>query len=90
MNKAELISSVAKSANVTKAKAKMVLNSVLKNMVNTMKDGKKVSLLGFGTFSVVRRVEKKGRNPHTGQGIIIPAHNAIKFKSGKMLYGRVQ
>lgn len=90
MNKAELISSVAKSANVTKVKAEMVLNSVLKNMVNTMKDGEKVSLLGFGTFSVVERVQKKGRNPQTGQDIVIPAHNAVKFKPGKTLYGRVQ
>ena len=90
MNKAELISSVAKSANVTKVKAKMVLNNVLKNMVNTMKDGEKVSLFGFGTFSVVERVEKKGRNPNTGQDVIIPAHNSVKFKSGKALYGRVQ
>ena len=90
MNKAELVSSVAKSANVTKVKAEMVLNSVISNMVKTMKDGEKVSLLGFGTFSVVERVQKKGRNPQTGQDIIIPAHNAVKFKPGKTLYGRVQ
>ena len=55
-----------------------------------MKDGEKVSLFGFGTFSVVERVEKKGRNPNTGQDVIIPAHNSVKFKSGKTLYGRVQ
>jgi DNA-binding protein HU-beta len=90
MNKAELVASVAKSANTTKVKAEMVLNSVLANMVKTMKDGDKVSLLGFGTFSVVERVEKKGRNPQTGKDIIIPAHNAVKFKPGKTLYGRVQ
>ena len=90
MNKAELVASVAETAGTTKVKAEMVLNGVLANMVKTMKDGEKVSLLGFGTFSVVERVEKKGRNPQTGKDIIIPAHNAVKFKPGKTLYGRVQ
>jgi len=90
MNKAELVASVAKSANTTKVQAEMVLNGVLKNMVKAMKTGEKVTLLGFGTFSVVERVEKKGRNPQTGQDITIPAHNAVKFKPGKTLYGRVQ
>ncbi len=90
MNKAELISSVAKSANISRAKAGMVLNGVIANMVKTMKDGEKVSILGFGTFSVVERVQKKGRNPKTGKEIVIPAHNAVKFRPGKHLYGRVQ
>ena len=90
MNKAELVASVAEAANTTKVKAEMVLNGVLENMVKTMRNGEKVSLLGFGTFSVVERVEKKGRNPQTGEDIIIPAHNAVKFKPGKILYGRVQ
>ncbi|HIP39100.1 MAG TPA: HU family DNA-binding protein [Desulfocapsa sulfexigens] len=90
MNKAELVASVAKSANTTKVQAEMVLNGVLENMVRAMKAGEKVTLLGFGTFSVVERVEKKGRNPQTGQDIIIPAHYAVKFKPGKTLYGRVQ
>ncbi len=90
MNKAELVASVAKSANTTKVQAEIVLNGVLEHMVTAMKMGEKVTLLGFGTFSVVERVEKKGRNPQTGQDIIIPAHNAVKFKPGKTLYGRVQ
>lgn len=90
MNKAQLVASVAEKAGTTKVKAEMVLNGVLKNMVKTMKDGEKVSLLGFGTFTVVERVEKKGRNPQTGKAILIPAHNAVKFKPGKTLYGRVQ
>ncbi len=90
MNKAELVASVAEAAGTTKVKAELVLNGVLQNMVKTMKDGEKVSLLGFGTFSVVERVQKKGRNPQTGKDIIIPAHNAVKFKPGKTLYGRVQ
>ncbi len=90
MNKAELVASVAKSANTTKVKAEKALNGVLANMVRAMKEGDKVSLLGFGTFTVVERVEKKGRNPQTGRDIIIPAHKAVKFKPGKTLYRRVQ
>ncbi len=90
MNKAELVASVAESANITKVKAEIVLNGVLGHMVKTMKDGGKVSLLGFGTFTVVERAQKKGRNPQTGQDIVIPARSAVKFKPGKILYGRVQ
>lgn len=90
MNKAELVASVAESAKTTKVQAEKVLNGVLENMVRAMKAGEKVTLLGFGTFSVVERVEKKGRNPQTGQDIMIPAHNAVKFKPGKTLYKRVQ
>jgi DNA-binding protein HU-beta len=90
MNKAELVATVAESAGTTKVKAEMVLNGILETMMKTMKDGEKVSLLGFGTFSVVHRVQKKGRNPQTGKSIVIPAHKAVKFKPGKTLYGRVQ
>ncbi|MEA3468374.1 MAG: HU family DNA-binding protein [Thermodesulfobacteriota bacterium] len=90
MNKAELVASVAKSANITKLNAEKVLNGVLANMVRAMKEGDKVSFLGFGTFSVVERVEKKGRNPQTGQDIIIPAHKTVKFKPGRTLYRQVQ
>ncbi|MBU0944571.1 MAG: HU family DNA-binding protein [Proteobacteria bacterium] len=90
MNKSELVASIAESANTTKVAAEQALNVVLNNMVKAMKEGEKVSLLGFGTFSVVERVKKKGRNPQTGQDIIIPAHKVVKFKPGKSLYGRVQ
>ena len=90
MNKAELVASVAKSANITKLNAEKVLNGVLANMVRAMKEGDKVSLLGFGTFTVVERVEKKGRNPQTGRDLIIPAHKAVKFKPGRTLYRRVK
>ena len=90
MNKSELVASIAESANTTKVAAEQALNGFLRNMVDAMCAGEKVTLLGFGTFSVVERARKKGRNPQTGQDIIIPAHNAVKFKPGKTLYGRVQ
>ncbi len=90
MNKSELVASIAESANTTKVAAEQALNGFLGNMVDAMCSGEKVTLLGFGTFSVVERARKKGRNPQTGQDIIIPAHNAVKFKPGKTLYGRVQ
>ncbi len=90
MNKAELVASVAKSANTSKVNAEKAVNGVFANMVRAMKEGGKVSLLGFGTFTVVKRIEKKGRNPQTGRDIIIPAHKAVKFKPGRTLYRRVQ
>lgn len=90
MNKADLVAAIAKSENTTKLKAEKVLNGMLHIMKKTMVEGEKVSLLGFGTFSVVERVEKKGRNPQTGRTIIIPVHKAVKFKPGDTLYRRVQ
>ncbi|MEN8189826.1 MAG: HU family DNA-binding protein [Thermodesulfobacteriota bacterium] len=90
MNKAELVATIAKSACTTKVTAEKALNNVLGNMVKAMMSGERVTLLGFGTFRVVERAPKKGRNPQTGQVITIPARNAVKFKPGKHLYSRVQ
>jgi DNA-binding protein HU-beta len=90
MNKAELVATVAESAGITKVAAERALNGVLANMVKAMKKGERVTLFGFGSFSVVERVPKKGRNPQTGEVITIPAHHSVRFKAGKNLYNRVQ
>ncbi|HEA65578.1 hypothetical protein LCGC14_2186690 [marine sediment metagenome] len=86
MTKAELIDGISKDAGVTKVAAAAALNSFMANVTNALKkkDGK-VTLVGFGTFSKVRRKARKGRNPQTGAPIKIKAHNVVKFSPGKKL-----
>ena len=85
MSKGDLIASVAKSAAVSKAKAAVVVNAVLDSITKSLKKGKSVSLVGFGSFSVVKRKARNGRNPQTGKTIKIKATKAAKFKAGKGL-----
>jgi DNA-binding protein HU-beta len=90
MNKGELIAEIAQVGGLTKVRAEEALNRVLAHMSGAMVKGERVTLSGFGSFKVVERAEQKGRNPQTGQSIIIPAHNVVKFKPGKNLCSRVQ
>lgn len=85
MNKGDLINKIAEEANLTKAQAGDALNAVLDSVAKTLKDGGKVTLVGFGTFSVSHREARSGRNPQTGATINIPAKNVVKFKPGKEL-----
>ncbi len=85
MNKGDLINKIAEDANLTKAQATEALNCVLNSVADTLKDGKKVTLVGFGTFSTSERSARTGRNPQTGAEIKIPARTAVKFKPGKEL-----
>lgn len=85
MSKGDLIASVAKSAALSKAKAAVVVNAVLDSITKSLKKGKSVSLVGFGSFSVVKRKARNGRNPQTGKTIKIKATKATKFKAGKAL-----
>ena len=86
MTKAELIEQMAKDAKISKAAANKALNSFADSVKKALKkkDGK-VTLVGFGTFSKVRRNARKGRNPRTGEAIKIKASNTVKFKPGKAL-----
>jgi DNA-binding protein HU-beta len=86
MTKAELIDQMAKDANISKAAADAALKSFIDGVTKTLKkkDGK-VTLVGFGTFSKVRRKARKGRNPRTGEEIKIKASNSVKFTPGKKL-----
>ena len=86
MTKAELVEKMAKDAGISKAAAAKTLNSFTTSVTKALKkkDGK-VTLVGFGTFSKVRRKARKGRNPQTGEKIKIKARNAVKFKAGKNL-----
>ena len=90
MNKSELVATIAENGSITKVRAEMALNTVLSNLANAMEKGERVTLSGFGSFKVVERAAQKGRNPQTGQAIVIPAHNVVKFKPGKQLCRRVE
>ncbi len=86
MNKSELIDAIAKDANITKVAAKAALESFISNVTDTLKqkDGK-VSLVGFGTFSVAERAARQGINPATKKPISIAAKTVAKFKAGSEL-----
>ena len=86
MTKAELVEKMAKDAKISKAAANKALVSFQDSVKKALKkkDGK-ITLVGFGTFSKVRRKARAGINPQTGKKIKIKAHNAVKFKPGKAL-----
>ncbi|MFZ1985747.1 MAG: HU family DNA-binding protein [Desulfatitalea sp.] len=86
MTKAELVEKMATEASISKTAAAAALNSFVDSVTKTLKkkDGK-VTLVGFGTFTKVRRKARKGRNPQTGEAIKIKAGNAVKFRAGKKL-----
>jgi len=86
MTKAELIEKMANDAGISKVAASAALNSFTASVTKALKkkDGK-LTLVGFGTFSKVRRKARMGRNPQTGESIKIKARNVVKFKPGKKL-----
>ncbi|GFO88814.1 transcriptional regulator [Butyricicoccus faecihominis] len=90
MNKTELISSVAKTAGVSKKDTEQVLNAFFSTVQETLKQNDKVQLPGFGTFEVRERAARTGRNPHTGETIEIAAAKVPAFKPGKGLKDAIQ
>lgn len=85
MNKGELINLIAEKADITKAQATSALNAFVEAVGSELKADNKVTLVGFGTFSVSKRAAREGRNPQTGETIKIDAKNVVKFKAGKEL-----
>lgn len=85
MNKSELISQIAESADISKSEAGNALHAFMTAVTDTIKKGDKLTLLGFGTFSLSERSARTGRNPQTGKEIKIPAKKVVKFKVGKQL-----
>lgn len=83
MNKGDLINQIAGSAGLSKADAEKALDATLETIIGALKEGDKVTLIGFGTFSISHREERQGRNPQTNKTITIPAKNVVKFKAGK-------
>ncbi len=85
MTKEQLISAVAKEAKITKVAAARAVDSVTNSITRELRKGGRISLTGFGTFSVAKRKARTGRNPRTGQTIKIPATKTAKFKAGSAL-----
>ena len=90
MNKNDLIESIALSAQISKIAAERGLNGLLSTLSSAMKEGKRVTLVGFGSFTVVDRAPRKGRNPKTGETVPIPQRRVVKFRPSKDLSGKVQ
>ena len=90
MTKAELIVSIAKETKISKASAEKAINAFTNSVTKALKKDDKLSLTGFGTFSVAKRRARKGRNSQTGKEIKIPANKVAKFKAGKLLKSAVK
>ena len=85
MNKGDLVGKIAKDAGLTKSQAEAAFNSIVTGVTVSLKKGQKVTIVGFGTFSVAKRKARKGRNPQTGAPIKIAAHKVPKFAPGSEL-----
>lgn len=85
MTKADLVDSVANKTEIPKDKAEEVVNGVFDDIIAALKNGEKVNISGFGTFSISYRKARIGRNPKTGETIHIASARAAKFKAGKTL-----
>lgn len=85
MNKTELVAKVAEKSELTKKDAAKAVDAVFASISESLQDGEKVQIIGFGNFEVRERAARKGRNPQTGQEIDIPASKVPAFKAGKAL-----
>ncbi|ABS74457.1 non-specific DNA-binding protein Hbs [Bacillus subtilis] len=85
MNKTELINAVAEASELSKKDATKAVDSVFDTILDALKNGDKIQLIGFGNFEVRERSARKGRNPQTGEEIEIPASKVPAFKPGKAL-----
>jgi len=85
MNKGELALQMVKDSSITKGDALKVLDTLIEVITNELKAQGKLTLVGFGTFKTINKKEKKGRNPRTGDEIIIPEKKVVKFLPGKNL-----
>ena len=85
MTKADLVEKITTNGNMTKTTAERALKTMLESIAEGLKNGEKVTLVGFGSFSVNSRKERKGRNPRTGAELTIPASKAAKFTPSKVL-----
>ena len=85
MNKTEFINAVAEKSGLTKVDAKKAVEAFVETVSSELKEGGKVALLGFGSFSVAEKSARKGVNPKTKQPIEIPARKSVKFKAGAEL-----
>lgn len=85
MNKKELVAAVAEKAEMKKVDAEKAVEAFVDVVTEALKEGEKVQLVGFGTFEVSERAQREGRNPRSGETMIIEASRNPKFKAGKAL-----
>jgi DNA-binding protein HU-beta len=90
MTKVELVTEIASEGGITKAQAEKAVDEFIAAVSGALAAGDKITLVGFGTFSVGERAEREGRNPRTGEKIKIPASKVVKFKAGKTLSEKVK
>ncbi len=90
MTKAELIAAMAEDAGISKVAAAKALDSYVGNVTKELKKNGRLGLVGFGTFTVVKRKARTGRNPQTGDKIKIAGKKVVKFKPGKLLTDKVK
>jgi DNA-binding protein HU-beta len=89
MTKAELVAKIAEEAKVKKSEAERCLNAFVKALTEALEKGERIALPGLGVFNVRERKERKGRNPRTGEPMIIPARKVVTFSPAKALKERV-
>ena len=90
MNKTQLIDAIAAEAGLTKTDAKKAIDAFIKTTSEQLKDGEKIALVGFGTFSISERSARVGRNPKTGEKIEVEKKRVVRFKAGSDLTNDVQ
>ncbi|MEG0795304.1 MAG: HU family DNA-binding protein [Odoribacter sp.] len=89
MNRAELVRAMAEKANLSQVDCKKALEAFIQTVSETLPKDEKVVLVGFGTFSVIERSARNGRNPQTGKLVLIPAKRVAKFKAGIELLEKI-
>ena len=90
MNKAELISEVSEKVGITKKEIGNIVDATMEAIRKALSKGEKVTLVGFGTFQIIERKARRGRNPQTGEELQIPAKKVPKFRAGKALREKVK
>ena len=85
MNKVELVEAVSDQTGITKKEARNILDAVTEAITNALSNGEKITLVDFGTFHVMEKKAREGRNPRTGEKLEIPAKKVAKFRAGKNL-----
>ena len=85
MTKAELVDTVSRVSDLTRKHSEVIVEAVFSSIVAAMQQGEKIELRGFGTFRLRKRDSRAGRNPKTGEGVVVPAKNVPTFKPGKAL-----
>ena len=90
MNKAGLISEVSEKVGITKKEIGNIVDAIMEAIKKALSRGEKVTLVSFGTFQVIERKARRGRNPQTGEELQIPAKKVPKFRAGKALREKVK